>query len=63
MRKESYIARKRTYLKPQARVHAVRSSAGLLQSFSLNSAKNASENGNPPMDSKGGSGEWESIWD
>ena len=40
MRKESYIARKRT----------------------LNSAKNASENGNPPMDTKGGSGEWESIW-
>lgn len=55
--------RKKLYLHPHVAVYALDGADGLLETYSFQNAKNASENDNPVMDVKGTTGEWDVIWE
>ena len=53
---------RKVYLPPKMYVYALACADGILNdvSKSMNDAQDASNNGNPPMDTKG---DWSDIWD
>ena len=57
------MKKKKLYLRPSAAVYVLYDADGLLTTFSKSHSENASENDNPPMDAKSGSGEWDSLWE
>lgn len=61
--KHSAVMRKKLYLHPHVAVYALDGADGLLETYSFQNAKNASENDNPVMDVKGTTGEWDVIWE
>ncbi|MBQ7495392.1 MAG: hypothetical protein IJT75_06550 [Bacteroidaceae bacterium] len=55
--------RKKQYLRPDATVYALLGADGLLDTFSVQHAQNASEDDNPAMDVKEVTGEWDNLWE
>ena len=55
--------RKKLYVQPDSSVYDLSSADGLLDTFSVQHAKNASEDDNPEMDVKEIAGDWNELWE
>lgn len=56
------MKKKKHYLHPDATPYVLDSADGVLVSFSISHSEEASENDNPPMDTKD-SGDWDCLWE